>query len=131
MQRSSPTPIQIWNIDVLAQLRAIRMDWLDRHSPYRPSGLNLFFLGSQCLRITEFDCRADFPTPMLITSIADTFPALRCLRLRQANIWCGLCNTCSTVYFADPVPIEIVYTNGLGLPVRSFISWAFWYTSDP
>lgn len=59
-----------------------------------------------------------WPSPMVMQSIAETFPELRVLKLSQNAIWCGLCNTCNVASFNVPPPSPLVYTSGKGLPVR-------------
>ncbi|KAI0916255.1 hypothetical protein AcW1_009919 [Taiwanofungus camphoratus] len=57
-----------------------------------------------------------WPSPMVMQSIAETFPELRVLKLSQNAIWCGLCNTCNVASFNVPPPSPLVYTSGKGLP---------------
>ncbi|KAJ6504097.1 hypothetical protein C8R47DRAFT_1210188 [Mycena vitilis] len=69
--------------------------------------------------VTELDLRGmTWPSPFVFQTVAAMFPQLKALRVAQHRIWCGLCHTCSTVKFADPVPPKVVYKNGLGLPIH-------------
>ncbi|KAG7440485.1 uncharacterized protein BT62DRAFT_975891 [Guyanagaster necrorhizus] len=120
-------PIQDWYIDGFTRLRKIRLDWLSiKYTPYCPlSGsqdndqwnVELRFSRAKASGITELDLRdVLWPSPVLLRGISRSFPALRVLRLRQLQTWCGLCNTCCIARFKEPCPTKIVYENGLGLP---------------
>lgn len=120
-------PIQDWYINGFTRLKKIRLDWLSiKYTPQRPlSGsrdndqwnVELRFSRAKASGVTELDLRdVLWPSPMVLRGISRSFSALRILRLRQLQIWCGLCNTCSIARFRDPCPTKIVYKNGLGLP---------------
>ncbi|KAJ7678066.1 hypothetical protein DFH06DRAFT_1422556 [Mycena polygramma] len=69
--------------------------------------------------VTELELRGmTWPSPFVFQTVAAMFPQLRTLRVAQHRIWCGLCHTCSTIKFADPVPPKVVYKKGLGLPIH-------------
>ncbi|KAJ7705500.1 hypothetical protein B0H17DRAFT_919910 [Mycena rosella] len=69
--------------------------------------------------VMEVDLRdLTWPSPFVFQAITATFPDLRTLRLSQRRVWCGLCHTCSTVKFVEPVPSKLVYKEGFGLPIH-------------
>ncbi|KAK0199805.1 hypothetical protein DFS33DRAFT_1267752 [Desarmillaria ectypa] len=107
-------PIQDWYIDGFTRLKKIRLDWFRDNDQWN---VELRFSCAKASGVTELDLRdVLWPSPMVLRGISRSFSALRVLRLRQLQIWCGLCNTCSIARFKDPCPTKIVYENGLGLP---------------
>ncbi|KAJ7628563.1 hypothetical protein FB45DRAFT_40616 [Roridomyces roridus] len=105
--------LEVWDLTGFRRLHTVRVDCkscsLARQFPFR----------SVPLSITELELLDVYwPSPFVMQGVADIFPALRTLKLRLPRIWCGLCNTCSSVRFAEPVPPKLVYSEGLGLPIH-------------
>ncbi|KAF9042830.1 hypothetical protein BDZ89DRAFT_256311 [Hymenopellis radicata] len=103
VQKPSPASTQYWTTNGLTKVRKVRLDWpCSLRPPYYSMSSSyeaavLFFAPTGAARITDFDLRGvDYPTPRVIYAIANTFSALQRLRLTLPEIWCGLCNTCST-----------------------------------
>ncbi|KAH8109433.1 hypothetical protein DFH11DRAFT_934319 [Phellopilus nigrolimitatus] len=58
-----------------------------------------------------------WPSPIpFFSSIAEAFPDLCILQLRQPPVWCSMCYTCAIPRFSEPFPDKLVYTSGQGLP---------------
>lgn len=117
-------PTKMWNLERLNNLRSIRFDFrgivFDQTDIMDPdSGAALFAFSASAARIRHLDLRnLDWPAPWMLRHISLSFNGLESLYLEQDPIWCSLCNTCNLVQFKDPGPDFIVYTNGVGLPVR-------------
>ena len=123
MQLASPEHIQIWELHGFKRLEKIRLDWLFQvimpHSDFE-SEIPVDRLPFKHVpsTVTELDIRGlPWPSPLIFYGVSVILPNLEVLRLRQHEIWCSLCHTCSVVKFQAPGPEKITYDGGLGLPV--------------
>ncbi|KAJ7100692.1 hypothetical protein B0H15DRAFT_769917 [Mycena belliarum] len=107
-----------WDLTGFRRLLAIRLDCRSLVVT-SPSGAYRFPFRNIPNSVTELELRGlRWPSPFVFETLADTFPELRILRLSQHRVWCGLCHACTTVRFAEPAPSNIVYNEGLGLPIH-------------
>jgi hypothetical protein len=105
-----------WDLDGFDHLQAVRYDWLK--SWKSPILQNRFPFSAGASKVTKLDIRGiEWLNPMVLQHIVEAFSGIKVLSLRQEQIWCSLCNTCTVPAFLEPVPEKIVYQGGLGLPV--------------
>ncbi|KAJ7176737.1 hypothetical protein C8R46DRAFT_1213319 [Mycena filopes] len=106
----SESSFEVWDLAGFLRLQALRLD-----CPYISHGL---FINVPAT-LTELDIRGlRWPSPYVFQVVAALAPFVVTLRLSNRTTWCGLCNTCSPVNVASPVPAKLVYTGGLGLPIH-------------
>ncbi|KZT70635.1 hypothetical protein DAEQUDRAFT_725176 [Daedalea quercina L-15889] len=98
----------------LNRIRRLRYDAMNGY--FVPGTFKL--VGGLPHRIVELELWYHiWPSPgNAIMPIADTFPNLQVLELRQETVWCSLCNTCDVLFLSEAPPPSVVYTNGDGLP---------------
>ncbi|KAJ6598371.1 hypothetical protein DFH09DRAFT_1131640 [Mycena vulgaris] len=115
-----------WDLAGFRQLKIIRLDCpsiivIERSGEHHQRFPFLNIPAS----VMELDLRdLSWPSPFVFQAITATFPELKILRLSQRRVWCGLCHTCSSVRFVEPVPPKLVYKEGLGLPMHYALALA-------